>query len=65
MFRAVVRLLLPLLFLSAGCAQRIRPPRDLADPVRVYVADYGYHSSLLLPSDTEGEYASVVEGARV
>ena len=62
MFRAAAPLLFPLLFLSAGCAQTIHPPRNPADPVRVYVADYGYHSSLLLPGDSEGEYVEYAFG---
>lgn len=62
MFRAVAPLLLPLLAISAGCAQTIHPPRNPVDPVRVYVADYGYHSSLLLPCDTEGEYVEYAFG---
>ena len=62
MFRALALPFLPLLSLAAGCAQTIHPPRHLADPVRAYVADYGYHSSLLLPSDTEGKYVEYAFG---
>jgi hypothetical protein len=62
MFRAPALLLLALSSFAGGCSQTIRPPRHLADPVTVYVADYGYHSSLLLPGDTEGEYVEYAFG---
>jgi hypothetical protein len=32
-----------------GCTYHIRPSACLRDPVSVFVADYGYHSTLLLP----------------
>lgn len=43
----------------AGCATTIHPPRSLADPVTVYLVDYGAHGSLLLPDEESGviEYA--------
>lgn len=31
---------------------RIAPPADVCDPVTIYVADYGYHAGLLLPSES-------------
>jgi hypothetical protein len=34
-----------------GCQHVIRPPKDVADPVSVYVIDYGRHASLALPTD--------------
>ena len=49
--------LLPLLllFLAAlglgGCQHAIRPPAIVADPVRVFVIDYGRHASLALPQE--------------
>jgi hypothetical protein len=47
------------LLLCGGCTTTIVPPRAPADPVSVYVTDYGRHSSILLP-DPRGhltEYA--------
>jgi len=43
----------------AGCANRVVPPEHVADPVPVYIVDYGRHSSLLLPAgpDRLTEYA--------
>lgn len=32
-----------------GCAIVIRPPQAVVAPVQVFVADYGYHASLVLP----------------
>lgn len=43
------RLLLVLLGTAGGCAVRVTPPANLADPVRVFIADYGRHASLILP----------------
>ena len=33
----------------AGCSPTVTPPRSPPQPAVVYVCDYGYHSSLLLP----------------
>ena len=38
-----------------GCANRVVPPRGVADPATVYIADHGLHASLLLPR-REGGY---------
>lgn len=35
----------------SGCAMHITPPRDVAEPAKIYLADYGRHSSVLLPED--------------
>jgi hypothetical protein len=45
--------------LLAGCATVVIPPVNPPDPVSVYIADYGKHSSLFLPNDdgTYEEYA--------
>jgi hypothetical protein len=57
--RAVALLLLSLAVpLSGGCTQIVRPPADPPHPAKVYVADYGLHSSLFLPmSHATGGYA--------
>jgi hypothetical protein len=37
--------------LVSGCSARIVPPAHVTDPVPVFVADYGRHSSILLPDE--------------
>lgn len=37
--------------LAGGCAMRITPPTEVRAPQSVFVADYGYHGSLLLPRE--------------
>jgi hypothetical protein len=52
---ALLSLLLLLLagFGLGGCQQRIHPPANVSDPVRVFVVDYGRHASLALPREEE------------
>ena len=38
------------MLLCAGCGATITPPSHVDDPVTVYVADYGRHSSIILPT---------------
>jgi Protein of unknown function (DUF2459) len=54
--------LLPLLFAVAycavGCSHAVYPPRRPQNPVKVYLANYGWHSGLLLPlPDADGRFA--------
>jgi hypothetical protein len=41
--------LVGMIALVSGCATRVVPPSNPANPVAVYVTDYGRHSSILLP----------------
>ena len=41
--------LVALLALAGGCATKVVPPSNPANPVAVYITDYGRHSSILLP----------------
>ena len=36
----------------AGCAWRVIPPAQVADPVPVFVTEYGRHTRLALPNDS-------------
>src|SRR3954451_19457334 len=47
--RANFLAVLLLLWLGGGCAIKIVPPSNPANPVAVYITDYGRHSSILLP----------------
>lgn len=47
-------LLFFLALLFTGCGPRITPPASPSHPVTVFVADYGRHSSLLLPDKHGG-----------
>ncbi len=40
-----------------GCGFSVTPPADPADPVSVFIADHGIHTSLLLPRPREGAMA--------
>ena len=39
------------LLLCAGCGMTVHEPEGVSDPVSVFIADHGVHSSLLLPRD--------------
>lgn len=43
-----------LLVLLTGCAARLHPPAEVADPVEVYLLDHGRHASLVVPDGDEG-----------
>jgi hypothetical protein len=47
--------------LLGGCATVYPPQQTLKEPVTVYVADYGVHSSLLLPTG-EGQFVEYAFG---
>ena len=47
--------------LAGGCAATVHPQPQVLDPVAVYVADYGVHSSLLLPNG-DGRYVEYCFG---
>jgi hypothetical protein len=54
-----IRAIVFVVLVCGGCTTTIRPPPAPAEPVSIYVTDYGRHSSLLLP-DPRGhltEYA--------
>lgn len=58
--RALPACLLGLVFLAhGGCATTVQPPPSNADAVRVYLTDYGRHSSLLIYTSEQvfNEYA--------
>lgn len=44
-----------------GCSSVIYPQRQVIDPEAVYVADYGVHSGLMLPTD-DGRFVEYVFG---
>src|SRR5450432_2204531 len=59
--RGLAVLFAGLFFALAGCAPRVYPPLNPANPTTIYVCDYGIHSSLLLPSG-EGQFVEYVYG---
>src|SRR5580765_4107433 len=42
------------LFLHSGCTSRITPPCEPIDPRPVFLIDYGYHASIVLPREDDG-----------
>jgi hypothetical protein len=50
-----------LLLSAGGCTMRVIPPALLYDPVTVVLADYGYHSSVVLPRE-DGQSAEFAFG---
>jgi hypothetical protein len=47
---ALVRAALFLALLLPGCAWTVRPPAQLADPVPVWISEYGKHCRIAVPS---------------
>ena len=45
-----------------GCSGTVTPPANPPRPTAVYLCDYGYHSSLLLPVGTVGTYVEYLFG---
>ena len=43
---------------NSGCVTHITPPEAVADPVAVYLVDYGYHASLILPGAAASDSAA-------
>jgi hypothetical protein len=43
-----------ILLTATGCSGTIHPPENPAQPVTAYVADYGRHSSIVLPAKDGG-----------
>ncbi len=48
--------------LAAGCSGTVAPPAWPAHPTVVYLCDYGYHSSLLLPVGDDGTWVEYLYG---
>ena len=48
--------------LLTGCSASVTPPVASAHPATVYLCDYGYHSSLLLPVGDDGTYVEYLYG---
>ena len=44
------RLWIALILMASGCSATITPPAAPRDPTVIYLADYGRHSSILLPN---------------
>ena len=50
------------LSLLGGCSGTVVPPVAPRDPTTVYLCDYGYHSSLLLPVGRDGTFVEYLFG---
>src|SRR5438552_17258145 len=61
MMRSALCSHLLVLFCLIGCSARIQPPAHPRDPVRVFIADYGRHASILLPDD-DGKFIEFAWG---
>jgi hypothetical protein len=59
--QATLGLLMLSLALTMGCSATVYPQASPIDPVTVYLADYGIHSSLLLPNG-DGRYVEYAFG---
>lgn len=57
----LLRVLLVSGIMCGGCAYHVRPPRDVQQPVSVFLADYGAHASLILPR-ADDQYAEFAYG---
>ncbi len=54
-------LLFVYLFAATGCTMNITQPREVNEPVKVYIADYGRHASLVVPAE-KGEMIEFAYG---
>ncbi|MBK8915000.1 MAG: hypothetical protein IPM64_10445 [Phycisphaerales bacterium] len=50
-----------LIVAAGGCAYHVSPPAAVQEPATAYVADLGYHASLLLPAE-DGGYVEFAYG---
>ena len=57
--RTLLPILLLMTLITSGCTWRVHPPASVADPARVYLLDYGRHSSIVMPAPNRDlvEYA--------
>ena len=63
MIRMAIKIFLLLLcvIFQGGCSATVYPPAALVEPVTIYIASYGKHSSLILPT-RQGQYAEYATG---
>ena len=52
-FTAITRYVIPFIvaLILTGCGAVVTPPTAVNQPIEIYIADYGKHSSLILPTD--------------